>query len=213
MNKIIIFDFDGVLVESVDIKTRAFVRLFEPEGKAVAEKVKNYHLKNTGVSRFEKFRFIYKGILKRDLSENAFRALCDRFSALVVEEVIKAPYVPGAKEFLDAHASCYKCYVASATPQDEIEDIIKKRGMTRYFSGIYGAPKDKDAIVKDVLEKNHISAREAVYVGDALSDYTAAAGHGVRFIARVRGDEAVFSGIDCVKINDLVDLKGTIDKL
>ncbi len=35
MIKAIIFDFDGVIVESVDIKTKAFARLFEHGGGMV----------------------------------------------------------------------------------------------------------------------------------------------------------------------------------
>lgn len=43
-----IFDFDGVIVESADIKTNAFAELFEREGKDAEEKVVEYHLKNAG---------------------------------------------------------------------------------------------------------------------------------------------------------------------
>ena len=57
--KAIFFDFDGVLVESVDIKTRAFSKLFEREGEDVVKKVIDYHIDNGGVSRYEKFRYIY----------------------------------------------------------------------------------------------------------------------------------------------------------
>ena len=52
MIKIIFFDFDGVIVESVDIKTKAFAMLFEHEGRDIANRVIDYHLKNSGVSRF-----------------------------------------------------------------------------------------------------------------------------------------------------------------
>ena len=55
MIKAIIFDFDGVLVESLDIKTRAFAKLFGPEGPDMAKRVVDYHLQNGGVSRYEKF--------------------------------------------------------------------------------------------------------------------------------------------------------------
>jgi len=69
MIKAIIFDFDGVLVESVDIKTKAFAGLFEHEGDSIVRRVVAYHIKNAGVSRFEKFRHIYKEMLDRELTE------------------------------------------------------------------------------------------------------------------------------------------------
>src|SRR3989338_6081547 len=102
--KAVIFHFDGVLVESVDIKTNAFALLFKPEGKDVVRKVVGYHLKHGGISRFEKFIYIYKAILKRRLADETFRRLCGRFAKLVVDEVVKAPYVKGAKYFLDSHS-------------------------------------------------------------------------------------------------------------
>lgn len=59
----ILFDFDGVLVESVDVKTRAFADLFKDEEDEIVEKVVNYHLKNSGISRYDKFRYYYKEYL------------------------------------------------------------------------------------------------------------------------------------------------------
>ena len=48
----IIFDFDGVLVESVDVKTRAFCDMYSKYGEEIVEKVKEYHLSHGGISRF-----------------------------------------------------------------------------------------------------------------------------------------------------------------
>ncbi|BCB96312.1 haloacid dehalogenase [Dissulfurispira thermophila] len=236
MIKAIIFDFDGVLVESVDIKTKAFAKLFESERKEIVEKIVDYHLKNAGVSRFEKFRYIYKEILERELTDEIFKALCKRFSELVVDEVVNAPYVKGAKEFLDAYSVVYDCYIASATPQEEIEEIIKRRNMMRYFKGIYGSPKKKVDIVREILTVNTsslspqssvlspypsilptqsspLSPQSFVYVGDALSDYEATKDNLVNFIARINDNESIFANIDCIKVKDLCRLAEVIKEL
>ena len=213
MIKAIVFDFDGVIVESVDIKTAAFAELFKKEGKAAVEKIVNYHLINTGVSRYEKFRYIYREILRKDLTDNELKELCDGFASLVVEAIIRAPYVKGGKEFLDAYAGCYECFVASATPQSEIEEIIKRRDMKRYFAGIFGAPKKKTDAVKDIIRSKGLSPEEVAYVGDAMSDYEAADNNHCHFVARINNNEPIFSAIDCVKIKDLSGLKEELDKL
>src|SRR3989304_1573816 len=163
MIRAIIFDFDGVIVESVDIKTKAFARLFEHEGKVVVEKVVDYHLKNGGVSRFDKFRV-------------------------------------------------YQCFVATATPQEEIAEIIKQREMTAYFKGVSGAPKKKDVIVREILDGYSLKPQEVIYVGDAMSDYHAACENSVRFIARIHDNESIFKGIECTKIMDLTDLGRIINE-
>ncbi|MDD5435187.1 MAG: HAD hydrolase-like protein [Nitrospira sp.] len=206
MIKAIIFDFDGVIVESVDIKTKAFARLFEHEGEAVVEKVVDYHLKNGGVSRFDKFRYYYKEILGRPLPEQKFEELCNRFSELVMDEVINAPYVKGSKEFLDKYYNAYPCFVATGTPQEEIDEIIRQREMTHYFKKVFGAPKKKDVIVRDILDGYSLKPHEVIYVGDAMSDYQAAYENSVRFIARIHDNESIFNDIECIKIMDLTGL-------
>jgi len=210
MIKAVIFDFDGVLVESVELKTRAFARLFEKEGEVVVSKVVDYHLNNTGVSRFEKFKYIYRDILNRELPDKKFEELCRRFSELVTDEVVAAPYVKGAKEFLDSFHSRYSCFISSATPQTEIEDILRRRKIAQYFKEIYGSPKAKGDIVKEIISKNRFSPVELVYVGDALSDYKAAFGNGVNFIARIDNNEEIFAGLNCRKIKDLTGLNEII---
>ena len=54
--KLFIFDFDGVIVDSVDIKTEAFGEIYSNYGSSITEKVKNYHIENGGLSRYEKIR-------------------------------------------------------------------------------------------------------------------------------------------------------------
>ena len=56
----IIFDFDGVILNSHKIKTQAFYQLFKNYGKKIAIKSKNYHINNAGVSRYIKFKYILK---------------------------------------------------------------------------------------------------------------------------------------------------------
>lgn len=206
MIKSVFFDFDGVIVESIDIKTKAFGKLFEREGKDISQKVVEYHLANMGVSRFDKFKYIYKNFLKRELDKATFKSLCDGFSRLVVEEVIRAPYVRGAEEFLTKYFKKYLFFVVSATPQKEIEEIIKSRGINDFFRKVYGSPASKGEAVKDVLTNYYIKPSEAVYVGDALSDYEASRANGLKFVARIKDNEKLFEGIACEKIEDLTGL-------
>ena len=52
--KLIFWDFDGVIKESVSIKTTAFVKLFENFGSEVTAKIKMHHEDHGGMSRFKK---------------------------------------------------------------------------------------------------------------------------------------------------------------
>lgn len=213
MIKAIVFDFDGVLVESVNIKTIAFARLFETEGEAVVHKVVEYHLANGGVSRFDKFRYYYREILKRELTEARYNELCSSFSELVLDEVAKCPFVPGAAEFLTSFAHDIPCYITSATPEQELFEILQRRGMAEFFQTVFGAPTSKVDAVAVILEETGFLAQEVVYVGDALTDYEAATANGVHFIARCTTENAVFNDVNCFKVQDLYSLHAILEAL
>ena len=72
----IFLDFDGVILESVEVKGWAFGKLFEDHPEHV-DKIVAFHHANGGMSRFDKFRYIYKKMLKEPLPEKQFEALCE----------------------------------------------------------------------------------------------------------------------------------------
>jgi len=213
MIKVLFFDFDGVIAESVDIKTRAFARLFEAEGNDIVRKVVDYHSKNTGVSRFDKFKYFYKNFLHRPLSNAEFQSLCNKFSKLVMDEVVNAPYVKGADEFLRKFSDGYHCFIVSATPQQEMEEILRRRDIIRYFKKVYGSPTTKKQAVGLTLKDEDVAPGDSLYVGDARSDYEAAKELGVHFVAVVSEKDVIFNQIDCIKLNNLLDLDQEIQKL
>ena len=100
--KLIIFDFDGVLVESVELKGKAFEILFADESLSIRKQIVKYHLENGGVSRYDKIKYIYKNILNRSLTEEKYQELLKRFSEIVVDLVCKAEEVKGATDTLCA---------------------------------------------------------------------------------------------------------------
>ena len=208
MLKAVIFDFDGVLLESVDVKTRAFRQLFSKENPADLEKIVNYHLKNGGVSRFEKFRHIYKDILKRPLSEQEFEVLCGQFAALVVDEVVASPWVPGAKEFLERNAGRYQFFIASGTPEDEINRIVERVGIRAFFKEVLGSPRKKAVLLKALLEKHRLRNTECIFVGDAENDWRAAQELKIPFVWRRAGTRQAlpdFSGPVLESLKNLDD--------
>jgi beta-phosphoglucomutase len=215
MIQTIILDFDGVILESVSVKTEAFRTLFSFAPEHI-EEIVDFHIKNGGMSRFDKFRYIYKNILKEDLPAFTFNSLSKKFSHLVFEGVINAPFVPGAREFLETFYVSLPLYVLSATPEEELKNIIQKRGIAPYFRGIFGSPRKKTECIRDILSDTRISASDVVFVGDAPNDLDAARAAHVRFIERLKpGDENLFEECDDVElvISDLHELTEYIEEI
>ena len=95
----IILDFDGVILESVSVKTEAFRKLFAFVLHHV-ENIVQFHLVNRDMSWFNKFRYISKNILKVDLWQQKFEDLSEKFAAIIFKDVSKAhfvrsPYISG----------------------------------------------------------------------------------------------------------------------
>ena len=178
----IIFDFDGVILDSVNIKTRAFARLFEEHGPDVVREAVEHHLAHGGVSRFRKFQHIHEHILRRPLSDAESKQLGEKFSTLVFDEVVKAAWIPGAPEFLHEQHTRYRCFVASGTPQEELVRIVELRQLTPYFAGVFGTPPTKEEISRSILAEHGLGAAEVVFIGDAMTDYAAAKECGLAFI-------------------------------
>lgn len=186
----VIFDFDGVLAESVNIKTEAFRRLFEAEGPEAVKAIEAYHLAHLGISRFEKFKYMYGEVLNRPLDEDEFQRLSRGFEALVLEAVKAAPEVKGASECLKGLYGRLRLFIVSGTPEVEMRLIAEARGIARYFEGIYGAPETKAALVRKILLDGGLEPGDVVFIGDAMTDYRAAMETGTGFIARFTEDTA-----------------------
>lgn len=211
MIKSVIFDFDGVLIESAEIKTEAFEQLFFSFSDKVHEIVE-YHKKNMGISRYVKFRYFYENILGMELSRDEEMELGDKFSQIVLEKILKAPLVDGVLDFLDKYHKKFPLFIASGTPVDELQYIVGERGISRYFKEIHGTPRKKPEIVRYILSRYSLSALEVIFVGDAESDLKAARETGVHFCARIIPGYDDLK--DClIKVKDIYGLGKMIDKL
>jgi len=169
------FDFDGVLVDSVDIKTSAFADLYLPFGEEVVARVKAHHQAHGGVSRYEKIHHYHRHYLNEDLTDQELEQWARKFSDLVVDKVVAAPFIPGAIEFLSILQNRQKkIFLISATPEAEIRRIVKKKDMMHFFREIKGAPRKKQENLIDILRHYRLSAQKCSYFGDSDQDREAA---------------------------------------
>lgn len=186
--KTIFFDFDGVIADSLDVKSKAFYSMYASYGKEIAESVVEHHLANGGISRFEKFKIYHQEFLNLTLSEGQINELANQFSKLVVSKVISSDFVSGVYNFIKSNYSKYDCYIITGTPTDEMKIIAEARGIDVFFKGIYGSPNSKDYWVKYLLSSKKLQKEECIFIGDALADYDAAIKNNIKFIVREHKD-------------------------
>lgn len=182
--KAVILDFDGVVLETISVKRDAFRELFRDYPQHV-DRIVDYHMEQGGLSRFKKFEHIYANILHEPLSAEFSARLGERFAELLGESVIRAPYVKGAREFIEQYHCAYDLFIATGTPQEEIDWVIGKLDLAKYFRGVFGSPSSKSQIVARILHDHGLHAEDAIFVGDAINDLVGARDNHIAFAGRV----------------------------
>ena len=182
MIKVIIFDFDGTIADSVNIKTEAFVDLYKHFGKEVSVKVRDYHLLNGGVSRYEKFKYFHNTFLNIELSKKQIDNMAEVFSNNVMKKVVEAPYIPGAFEFISKNYKKFDMFISTATPFEEILEILQKKRLQKYFLNIFGSPSSKEDHIKKIIFEGNYNKDEIVFIGDSTADKEASLLANIKFI-------------------------------
>jgi len=182
----VFFDFDGVILDSVNVKTEAFAKLFRSYGTDIERQVVEYHLSHGGVSRFKKFRYYHEELLHASVSEEHILKLGEKFSELVLQGVLEAPFIEGALESLKAlHQQKIPAFVVSGTPQEELIYIIKKRNIDIWFTEVHGSPRLKHEIILDIQKRYNLEPDRCLFIGDAMTDYNAATATATHFLGIV----------------------------
>ena len=181
--KLIFWDFDGVIKESLDVKRASFVRLFENHDPSIIQKIAAHHDLNGGMSRFEKIP-IYLEWAGIEKTETNVQDYCEKFASLVFHEVIDCPWVAGIEHALKNDFVKVPSILVTATPHNEIEKILDRLEIRDFFHGIYGAPNSKKLSIQYSLNDLKVKSNEALMFGDSELDYDAASSNGVEFILR-----------------------------
>jgi len=178
----IIFDFDGVIAQSVQVKTDAFATLYKPFGDTVVNKVIKHHEANGGISRFDKIRLYHQSFLNKMVTKMEIEKLAEQFSNLVVKKVIESPYVPGVLEYIQQCSEKFNLFISTGTPTNEMIQILNKKGINEYFINVYGSPEKKSVHLSRIMSKYNYNPNELIFYGDAATDIEAAAEASIPFV-------------------------------
>lgn len=181
----LLLDFDGVILESVELKIQAFLKVYENEAPAKLAQVLEYQAQHGGVTRRVKFRHFEQHLFGRAGDPAAVEQLSAAYTGLVHDAVLACPFVPGAEGFLQAAQGRVDLHVVSGTPQAELVDIIQRRGLSGYFRSVHGAPATKPEAFARILEQYGYAPARTLAVGDATTEYFAAADLGIPFLGVV----------------------------
>lgn len=206
---LLVFDCDGVILESVDAKTLAFAQTAERYGPEARDRLALFHHLNGGVSRQEKFAWLFREVLGREITPEEMTELCAAFVRHALDNVLNAPLVPGILDTLERWKGRVPMYVCSGTPTGELRTILEKRKLAGYFAGIYGTPPAKAERLAMIVREAGADPAETVMVGDAGTDMRAAEQVGALFYGRGKD----FAGSGHAWGEDLTGLAAWLEQL
>ncbi len=180
----LVLDCDGVILESMDIKTQAFAELARPYGQEAVDRLTMYHVVHGGINRLVKFAWFFEEFLGKKATEDDLKEWGKRFEELTLEAVKVSPLVPGIEDVLKTWAGKMPIYVCSGAPQDELSYILTQRNLHGYFTEICGAPPSKTPLLESIIRKAKANPAEVLMVGDTGTDSAAAEACGTLFYGR-----------------------------
>ena len=182
MIKNIIFDWDGVILDSNAVKDRAFEYVLrDHDADKVAELVA-YHQANGGISRFVKFRMFYEDMLGQTITEDEVAGLSRQFSEFALKELVDpALQIAQSIQWVRENHKQYNFHVASGSEESELKRVAEAQELACYFKSFHGSPTPKPELVKNILESNNYLASETILIGDSINDFRAADANGIAF--------------------------------
>ena len=218
MIKCIIFDFDGVMVDSNAVKRSAYFDIFASFNGAqlVVEEVLG---NNRDGDRYQIIAAILRKLidtgslsLENNTITDLMRFYARQYNGICEEYAATCREMPGVSLSLPQLARRYALYVNSATPKEPLRRIIRRRGWEVYFRGVHGRPHTKTENLARILESAKVRSSETVFVGDSQSDYETAIQGDCHFVGLV-SDSSELESKPNFSIRTLSDLQKIIDHL
>lgn len=181
--KTIVFDCDGVILDSNITKIDSYFRTAKKLGAtdAQAQALVDHHVEFGGISRYPKFVWYITEVLKQEPTKALVQEYLETFSLAVSKGLMRCNIADGLQTLRETYPST-KWLVVSGGDQQEIRDLFQKRELANLFDGgLFGSPDNKDTILKREIESGNIEF-PALFIGDSQYDYEASTRAGLDFV-------------------------------
>jgi HAD superfamily hydrolase (TIGR01549 family) len=179
--KTLIFDCDGVILNSNEVKTTAFYNATLSYGEKFAQRFIKYHKENGGISRYKKFEYFMTEIVRTQYNENELSDLLDIYAREVSHGLLTCQIADNIDALRKATPDA-RWLIVSGGDQLELREVFKKRNLDIYFDGgIFGSPENKNEIIAREVKKENVRS-PCLFIGDSRYDFLAANQAGLDFV-------------------------------
>ncbi len=136
MIEVVLFDFNGVIIDDEHIKFRALHQAFKEHDIEMSE---DDYFSRLGMDDVTFVRSMYEQA-GREFTDGEVRSVITRGDGLHHAEIEKSlPLFPGAETFIKALSRRYTLGIVSMSRRGAIDYVLERTGLNQRFSGIISA--------------------------------------------------------------------------
>lgn len=216
--KTIVFDCDGVVLNSNKAKVQAYFDVAKRNGgsDAEAQAFVHHHVTKGSFPRNGKIEYYLKQIVKQPITKETVQKYLEAFEDILDKSLMQCEIAP-ALSVLKAATPQASWMLLSGGDQAELRRVFPRRNIEGYKlaqmfeAGIFGGPDQKDDVLAREIANGNLQF-PALFLGDSKYDYQAATKAGLDFVFLSDWTEVPDWQQYCVK-NNIVTYKNMEDLL
>lgn len=190
MTKVVVFDFDGVIVPSEEIKQNGYRWMFSDYGEIVPEEAIHAAREEFSGARGNRYDVIRSVLARTGVTEDIetqTRIYAERFSTIVRERINALRVASEVRAMLERLSTRHALYINSNNPDEPLRETVESLGITHFFKDILGSSRSKLKNLQEIAVREGITPSEMVFIGDGEGDLSAAKQFGCEFIGIATG--------------------------
>lgn len=182
LNKgVILWDFDGVILDSMDIREYGFRKVLSDFPKDEVDKLIKFHRENGGLSRYVKFGYFLEKI-RNEEKEKKIKKWAEAYSVIMKRNLISEErLIKEVISFIHRHYQNYKMHIVSGSDGAELRYIANELRIAHYFRSIAGSPTPKSELIREIIESHSYAKEKTCLIGDSINDFEAARENNIDF--------------------------------
>lgn len=180
--KNILWDFDGVLMNSMPVRDQGFETVLKGFPRNQVDRLMRYHHENGGLSRYVKFRYFFEVIRGEAVTAEKINVLAGEFSTIMREALVQPQLlIEDSISFVKKHSTHFQMHIVSGSDGEELNFICRQLQLVQYFKSIQGSPTDKKQLIANVMYRNNYQHHDTLMIGDSGNDFDAAKANSIKF--------------------------------